>query len=130
MTSTEEAFTLLAGANERLGHAETSLRVGMYGPAVSLAYYAAYHAAQAIIAYHRRSAKTHRGIRGLFWALAVEGSDIPPEVGKLINGLARNRVKADYTAIWDWDEVDAAEAVGRAQTFVNEVYAWFHRHHG
>ena len=128
MTSTEEAFTLLAGANERLGHAENSLRVE--GCTVSLACYAAYHAAQAVIAYRRQSAKTHRGIRGLFWALAVEGSDIPPAVGELINGLARNRVKADYTAIWDWDEVDAAEAVGRAQTFVNEVYAWFHRHHG
>ena len=129
MTSTEEAFTLLAGARERLSHAETSRRVGMYGPAVSLAYYATYYSAQAVIAYHRQSAKTHRGVRGLFWSLVVEGSDIPPAVGKFINSLAANRAKADYTAIWDWEEVDAADAIDRAQSFVNEVSAWFDRHH-
>lgn len=129
MTSVEEAFTLLAGAQERLDHAETSLRVGMYGPAVSLAYYAAYHAAQAVIAYRRQSAKTHRGVQAMFWKLAVEDSDIPPGVGKLISSLASNRVKADYTAVWDWEEVDATEAIEKSKAFVNGVYAWFHRHH-
>lgn len=52
MTSTEEAFKLLADANERLAHAEANLRIGIHGPAVTMAYYSALYAAQAVAAYH------------------------------------------------------------------------------
>ena len=77
MTSSEEAQALLAGAGKRLDYARTSLEAEMFAPATSLAYYAVFYAAQAVIAYHRQAAKTHRGVQNLFWILAVEGSDFP-----------------------------------------------------
>lgn len=131
MTSTEEAFRLLHHAGNYLDYAETNRRSSIYGPSVSLAYYAAFYAAQAVVAYHRRESKTHRGARNLFNELAVHKSDFPSEVSPLLSALGGSRVQADYDyeTMDDWKDEDAVEAIRQARTFVDEVNAWFRRHH-
>ena len=131
MTSTQEAFLLLSRADNYLRYAETNRRSGIYGPAVSMSYFASFYAAQAVVAYHREGPKTHRGVRNLFHRLAVLKSDFPGEVASVIGELADSRIKADYDheTMDDWTDSDASYAIGRARTFVAEVNAWFDRHH-
>ena len=132
MTSVEEAFLLLSHADNYLRYAETNRRASIYGPAVSMAYYASFYAAQAVVAYHRQGPKTHKGVRNVFRQLAVVESDFPHEVAPVFAHLAASRIKADYDheTMDDWTDADASDAIHRARTFVAEVNAWFTRHHG
>lgn len=131
MTYLEETFLLLRRAGDYLGYAETNRRSGIYGPAVSMAYYAAFYAAQAMAAYHREGPKTHKGVRKLFHRLAVRESDFPGDLASIVNELSAKRLQADYdhqmTDIWT--DTDASDAIHRARIFVDEVNAWFGRHH-
>ncbi len=131
MTSTDEAYLLLSHADDYLRYAETTRRSEIYGPAVSLAYYAAFYAAQAVVAYHRHGPKTHQGVRTLFHRLAVKESDFPADVSRVLGSLGKSRIKADYDheTMDRWTDQDAAEAIRRARSFVDEVNAWFLRHH-
>ena len=131
MTSTEEAFKLLADAGERLSHAGANLRMGIYGPSVAMAYYAAFYAAQAVVAYHREGPKTHQGVQTRFHHLAVESSDFSMGVARLLGGLMEDRLMADYAhdKMGTWTVDEASAALERARTFVQEVSAWFARHH-
>ena len=116
-------------AEETLRHAEGNRNISAYRPAVSLAYYAAFYAAKAVIAYHREGPKTHRGAGERFRALAVRDSDFPPEIAPILARLMKSRDEADYDqATSDWGDADASEAIADARTFVREVVAWFDRH--
>ena len=95
MTATEEALKLLADADERLGHAETTRRIGIYGPSVAMSYYAAFYAALAVVAYHREGPKTHRGVQKRFHFLAVKSSDFPSDIAELLEGLMAERLATD-----------------------------------
>ena len=130
MTSTAEALELLADAHDTIRHAEQNRGVGIYRVAVSLAYYATFYAAKAIVAYHRESPKTHKGVRTRFQFLVVARSDFPPEAASIVTELADDRLRADYdhATMRSWQEEDATHAIQRARTFVNEVDGWFSRH--
>ena len=131
MTYVEEAFLLLSHADAYLRYAETTRRSGIYGPAVSMAYYPSFYAAQAVVAYHREGPKTHKGVRKLFHQLAVVESDFPGEVAPVVGDLADSRLQADYDheTMDSWTDADASDAIHRAHAFVAEVNAWFDRHH-
>lgn len=131
MTSVEEAFLLLSHADNYLRYAETNRRSGIYGPAVSMAYYASFYAAQAVVAYHREGPKTHKGVRKVFHRLAVLESDFPDDVAGVVGALADRRIRADYDheTMDDWTDADASDAIRLARTFVEGVNAWFGRHH-
>ena len=49
----------------------------------------------------------------------------------LLSALGGSRVQADYDyeTMDDWKDEDAVEAIRQARTFVDEVNAWFRRHH-
>ena len=130
MTATEEAFKLLADAEQRLGHAEANRRIGIYGPSVAMSYYAAFYAALAVVAYHREGPKTHRGVQKRFHFLAVKSSDFTSGIAELLEGLMAERLAADYDheKMGTWTEAEAADANERAQRFVREVSDWFDRH--
>ena len=130
MTSTEEAFKLLTDANERLTHAGANLRIGIFGPSVAMAYYAAFYAAQAVVAYHREGPRTHRGVQNRFNFLAVESSDFPARCARLLGDLMEDRLAADYDhdKMGTWTAAEASDANERARAFVSEVSAWFDRH--
>lgn len=131
MTYIEETFLLLRRAGDYLGYAETNRRSGIYGPAVSMAYYATFYAAQAMAAYHREGPKAHKGVRKLFHRLAIRESDFPGGLAAIVDELSATRLQADYDhQMTDtWTDADAANAIQRARPFVDEVNAWFERHH-
>lgn len=131
MTFIEETLALLRHADDTLRHARINRREGLYRTAISLAYYAAFYAAQAVTAINREGPKTHHGVMTRFSLLAVKESDFPPEVSGLLPQLEEHRLAADYDhATWDnWTESDASRVIRQAGRFVNEVHDWFDRHH-
>ena len=63
MTSLQEAWARLKHAEDTLRSAQDCLRIGHYGPAVSLAYFSAFYAAKVVIAFSKgRDPRTHRGV--------------------------------------------------------------------
>ena len=132
MTHLEETFAWLSYADETLQDARDNFRLGKYGVAVSLAYYATFYAAKSVIAFHRgRDPKTHTGVGRRFGELAVQGSDFPPAVARHLSVLAGRRGKVDYDLGYR-ETLEAGEAeslLDDAQTFVTEVHHWLSRHH-
>ncbi|MCY4367871.1 MAG: HEPN domain-containing protein [bacterium] len=97
MTSSEEAWGWLQYADDTLRSAQDCLRIGHYGPAVSLAYFAAFYAAKGVIAFSRgRDPRTQKGVLIRFRDLAVQESDFPEQTANLISQLAEERNRTDY----------------------------------
>ena len=131
VTSEEEATQLLADAYDNIQHAKDNNRIGIPRVAVSLAYYAAFYAAQSMVAAVRRASKTHSGLISIFEKLVLEDPDFPREGGTVIRQLFARRATADYD--WahrrNWTNQDAQDAIAQAEWFVGEVAAWHDRSH-
>ena len=131
MTSSEEAWGWLEYANDTLRSAQDCLRIGHYGPAVSLAYFAAFYAAKSVIACSRgRDPRTHKGVLIRFRELAVQESDFPQQTANLISQLVEERNKTDYDFMYrdKWKAENTAAVIRKSEVFVGEVYSWVHRH--
>jgi uncharacterized protein len=89
--------------------------------AVSRAYYAAFHAAQAALLTEGQRAETHRGIVTLFGLLLVKTGKLNRKWGKLLANLKDDREAGDYEAISWIDEETARRAVREAAEFVEAV---------
>lgn len=131
MTSLDEAWGWLKHADDTLRSAQDCLRIGHYGPTVSLAYFAAFYAAKAVIAFSKgRDPRTHRGVLLRFRQLAVLESDFPERTAQLLSQLVEQRNKTDYDFTYRdmWKAENTASMVRKSETFVNEVSAWVRKH--
>lgn len=130
MTYMDEVRALLQRARAHLRDAIWSHGQGRHRIAVSVAYYAVFSAAKAVLAYHRDGAKTHKGVAKQFLQIAVLNSDFPSAVGDSMGAMLRQRLAADYDLskpVDDWTEEEASLAIGGATAFVDEVEAWLIR---
>ena len=130
MTHLDEVATLLGRSRANLRDAIGSHAEGRYRIAVTVAYYGVFCAAKSVLAYHREGAKTHKGVAGQFWRLAVVDSDFPAETARLLSVTQKQRLAADYDLskpVDDWTEEEASLAIEGATRFVDEVEAWLIR---
>ncbi|MCY3539276.1 MAG: HEPN domain-containing protein [bacterium] len=131
MTYLDEVIVLMGRARNNLREAARAPEVGLYRATIALAYYAAFYAAKAVVAYHRQGPKTHEGVSRQFHKLAVLESDFPSTVAGLLDEMQEERLVADYDmskASDDWMEEEALLAIDRATRFVDEVEGWLIRH--
>jgi len=89
--------------------------------AVSRAYYAAYHAAQAALLTEGQRGETHRGVVLLFGLLLVKTGKLDRRWGKLLANLKDDREASDYDALSFIDEATARRALEEAEEFVAHV---------
>jgi uncharacterized protein (UPF0332 family) len=76
-----EAADYLEKASENLDEAKAIFGIGLASVAARSAYYAAFHAAQAVVVSQiGRVAKTHSGVRTEFNRLIKDDKDISPEL--------------------------------------------------
>ena len=104
---------------------------GTTAPAVSLAYFAAFHAAKGVIAFSRgRDPRTRKGVLIRFRELAVQESDFPQQTANLISQLVEERSKTDYDFMYrdKWKAENTSAVVRKSETFIGEVHSWVHRH--
>lgn len=90
-----------------------------YDDVVSRCYYAAYHAAQAVLLTEGLNAKTHQGLITLFGLHFVKTGKIAAHYGRLLSNLKDDREEGDYEVVSYIDQEMAVNALKEAQEFVS-----------
>lgn len=122
MSPEAESYLILAA--QSLEEADKILAIGLYPAAARSAYYAAFHAAEALV-YERtgRPAKTHSGLRASFAALASSEGDA--WMRKLLATAYDYKEIADYS-LDRRDTIassDARHVIEQARQFLDAVAA-------
>ena len=105
-------------AREKLRVAELLLRDKLYDDAVSRAYYAAFHAAQATLLTEGLEAATHQGLINLFGLHLVKSGKFEKKFGRFLANLKDERERSDYEIYSTIDLATAEHAIKEAQEFV------------
>lgn len=108
----------LAKAKEKLRVAQSLLKDGDHEDAVSRAYYAAFHATQALLLTEGLSAHTHQGLVNLFGLHFVLTGKFEKRYGKYLANLKDDRENSDYEIFSAMDEETARAAVDEAKNFL------------
>ena len=120
--SQETIRALLEKARGKLNAAEDWLAQGKYfDEIVSRCYYAAFHAAQAMLLTEGLTADTHQGIVSLFGLHFAKTGRVNPRLGRYLNNLKDDRESGDYDVYSGIDRSDAENAVREAREFLLEA---------
>ncbi len=114
----------LLKSESKLEVAERLLKTEDYEDAVSRAYYAVYHAAQALLLSEGERAETHKGVVTLFGLLFVKTGKIRKEFGKYLANLKDDRESGDYEIFSYIDKETAETAIIEAKEFIKESKAY------
>ncbi len=118
----EEIAGLMDKARAKLGAAEDWLAQGKYFDEIaSRCYYAAFHAAQAMLATEGLSAGTHQGVVSLFGLHFAKTGKVNPRLGRYLNNLKDDRESGDYDVYSGIEMQDAENAVREAREFLAEA---------
>jgi uncharacterized protein (UPF0332 family) len=99
------------------------LDAGLAERAVSEAYYAAFHTAQALLATAGLAAESHSGVQTLLARHFVKDGPLPPGVARAFSHLMADRLLADYGVDRQIDEAGGAQAVAAAFALVRDLLA-------
>ena len=108
-------------AEDKLETAEMLLKTKKYADAVSRAYYAAFHAAKAVLLTEGLSTNTHHGLMNLFGLHFVKTGKVGKKFGKYLNNLKDDRENSDYDIFSVIDAKVAEVAIKEAKEFVAEM---------
>lgn len=111
----------LEKAKEKLNIAVSLLEDGAYDDAVSRAYYAAFHAATAVLMTEGLTAETHRGLLNLFGLHFIKTGKIDRKYGKYLANLKDDREAGDYEAFSAIDKETAERSVNEATEFLKAM---------
>ncbi|MGH7378141.1 MAG: HEPN domain-containing protein [Candidatus Methylomirabilales bacterium] len=111
----------LEKARQKHEAAVALLKAGFFEDAVSRAYYAAFHAAQAALLTEGQQADTHKGLSTLFGLFFVKTGRIEKRFGRYLANLKDDRETSDYEALAWVDEQVAAKAVQEARELCQAV---------
>jgi uncharacterized protein (UPF0332 family) len=120
---TPESSVFLA-ADRAASNARRVLAIDIPDQAARLAYYAQFHAAQALI-FERTAtnAKTHKGVDSLFHKLARSEPALPPGLAAALSAAYRFKEAADYDADAAAliTTADARDAITTAEHFIAAI---------
>jgi uncharacterized protein (UPF0332 family) len=111
----------LAKAERFLRAARTLLAAGLGEQATSDAYYAAFHAATALLASAGVEAGTHEGLRRLLALHFVKDGPLPPHTARDLSRLLSDRLLADYAVAGEIDQAAAVDAARLATGLVRAI---------
>ncbi len=121
---TPQTASFLAAADEALSDARGNLSIKISRQAARLAYYAQFHAAQALI-FERTSkiAKTHKGVDTQFHKLAKAEPALPPELAGQLSAAYYYKEVADYDTgtAPPITPAQARDAIATAERFVATI---------
>lgn len=124
MTSpTAEAIAAeLAAAQAALAEARLLLREDHLAGATTRAYYAAFHAARAVLWSRGRAPKTHKGVQQLFSEELIAKDLLDKDYQVILKELYDERDLADYHAsAASFDTLSVTHLVRRAERFVDAM---------
>jgi uncharacterized protein (UPF0332 family) len=112
-------------SGQKLNASRALYREGFFEDAVSRAYYAVFHGAQALLFSEGEKATTHKGVVTLFGLLFIKTGKFDKKFGKILVNLKDDRETGDYE-IFSWmDEESAGNAVREAEEFLEETQKYF-----
>ena len=89
--------------------------------AVTRMYFAAFHAAQGLLAVHGIDAATHEGVQRLIGLHFIVPGLLPKEAGRALSSLLARRHEADYRLLVDVDDSVWHAARADGATFIAAV---------
>ena len=95
-----------------------------YEDSVSRAYYAVFHASQALLLTEGQKAETHKGVVTLFGLFFVKTGKFSKELGKYLSNLKDDRESGDYELFSFIDEETAMTALKEAKEFLKETKSY------
>ncbi len=105
-------------AEKKFNVAGKLLQSGDYEDAVSRAYYAVYHAVQALLLTEGEKAESHKGAVTLFGLLFVKTGKFERNLGKYLANLKDDRESGDYEVLSYIDKETAETAISEATEFL------------
>jgi len=108
-------------SKEKLTVAKSLLKSKAYEDSVSRAYYAAFHAAQALLLTEGLFANTHHGLVTLFGLHFVKTGKFDKKFGRYLINLKDERENGDYEIFSVIDGGVAKEAIQEAEQFIEET---------
>lgn len=114
-------------AEKKIEVAEKLFNSGDYEDAVSRAYYAVFHAAQALLLTDGERAETHKGVVTLFGLLFVKTGKFSKKLGKCLANLKDDRESGDYEIFSYIDEDNVKIALKEAKEFLNETKSYLEK---
>ena len=97
----------LQKARSKLKAAEVLFQQELFDDTVSRAYYAAFHAAQAVLMSEGQKAETHKGVVTLFGLFFIKTGKFPKKMGRFLTNLKDDRETGDYEAL-SWIDEETA----------------------
>ena len=97
------------------------LDAGLTDRAASDAYYAAFHAAQALLATAGLAAETHAGVHTLLARHFVKDGPLPAGLPRALSHLMADRLLADYAVASEMTARDGQDAVASAARIVAAI---------
>jgi uncharacterized protein (UPF0332 family) len=122
----ERVKAAFARARDKLAVAKHVLAAGYPADAVSPAYYAAYHAAEAALLVEGDEPHTHEGLKSLFGLRFVKTGRLPEELASILRELKDERQNGDYSIFPAITAEEAERAVAAAERFVAALEAFLH----
>ncbi len=110
----------LQKADRKLEVAEKLFNSGDYDDSISRAYYAVFHATQALLLTEGQRGETHKGVLTLFGLLFVKTGKFSKNLGKYLANLKDDRESGDYEIFSYIDKETANTGLAEAKEFVNE----------
>jgi len=119
--SNNDLGPILAKAERTLKAAESALADGHFESAASRAYYAAFHAIQALLKSVGQTYSKHSGVMSAFHRDFIKTGIFSPEYGAALTRLSGHREIADYSYTWRLDPEEVKEDVQRAARIVKAI---------
>ena len=108
-------------AREAIRAAELLADNGLARSSIERSYYAAFHAASAVLASHGIYPSTHDGVISMLALHFVKAGALSKTAGRDLQRLQDQRLVADYKGYLDQDATDAAECLDLARAFLAAV---------
>ena len=105
-------------ARDKLAVAKHVLAAGYPADAVSPAYYAVFHAAEAALLVEGDEPRSHEGLKSLFGLRFVKTGKLPEELASILRELKDERENGDYSIFPAITAEEAERAVVSAERFV------------
>ena len=119
--SAEDSTAHWKRATKALNSANTLTAVGEYDDAISRAYYAMMHAANALLATRGIHARSHRAVQRLISREFVRDGELARERARDLSDGEAQRGNAEYDVHSEATREDAEELCARATAFLTET---------
>lgn len=106
-------------SNVALKDAKILFENGSLEGAISRAYYAAFHAAQALLLTLGLEPKTHQGVGHLFYQHFIRGGVIEPKYSQILARAQKYREEADYRHTMAFTREQTGETISEVESFIS-----------